>query len=321
MLTPNTTFYMNGVLIREKIIPDGTKWTNAGMAAAAGFKKGNLYKEQRDMKPQFVTIHNTDDLNNVLDDGEQYTRATYNEAMGSTRVHFYVDETGAWQNLRAGTLLTKNDMKLTAEMGWHSGDGTDDPDDGNCVSLALELIMNDNAANDEKTYDNGARIAAWLLYKHNLPIDALVTHTYWVNKAAGRVYDDPDIQSCSVLYGKKWCPTYIFKSYNLDTAMKNWKAFKSKVNSYLNKLKNPTKTKKLYRVQIGAFSSQKNAKNYLVEAQKKGFSGFVFNVSSKLYRVQIGSFSSKTNATRYLNEAKKAGFTGFIVEYNQTIPA
>ena len=36
--------------------------------------------------------------------------------------------------------------------------------------------------------------------------------------------------------------------------------------------------------------------------------------NSKLYRVQIGAFSSKTNAKNYLEKAKKAGFDGFIVE-------
>lgn len=36
--------------------------------------------------------------------------------------------------------------------------------------------------------------------------------------------------------------------------------------------------------------------------------------NSKLYRVQIGAFSSKTNAENYLEKAKKAGFDGFIVE-------
>ena len=35
---------------------------------------------------------------------------------------------------------------------------------------------------------------------------------------------------------------------------------------------------------------------------------------NKLYRVQIGAFSSKTNAQNYLAKAKQAGFDGFIVE-------
>lgn len=36
--------------------------------------------------------------------------------------------------------------------------------------------------------------------------------------------------------------------------------------------------------------------------------------NNKLYRVQIGAFSSKTNAQNYLAKAKQAGFDGFIVE-------
>ena len=37
-----------------------------------------------------VTLHNTNDLKNVNDDAEQYTRATYNGNMGTARFHFYV---------------------------------------------------------------------------------------------------------------------------------------------------------------------------------------------------------------------------------------
>ena len=38
------------------------------------------------------------------------------------------------------------------------------------------------------------------------------------------------------------------------------------------------------------------------------------NSSGKLYRVQIGAFSSKENAEKYLAEAKKKGFEGMIVK-------
>ena len=48
---------------------------------------------------------------------------TYNENMGSVRVHYYVDDTGAWQNLKAGTGLCANDPVGSAEVSWHAGDG------------------------------------------------------------------------------------------------------------------------------------------------------------------------------------------------------
>lgn len=240
MLTPNTTYTINGVRVNEKIIPDGTVWKDAAKAKAAGFYGGCAYKREEKLsrntgKVQYVTIHNTSDLSNVNDDAEQYTRATYNENMGSARVHFYTDNTGAWQNLRAGTGMCKNDPEGSAEVSWHAGDGSTS-DGGNMTSLSIEIIMNESTQADEKAKDNGARLAAWLLWKHGLSIDKLVTHTYWVSKAAGKVFADPDVQSTNMISGKKWCPTYIFGSTNTTTALKNWKAFKSLVKTYLDKL-------------------------------------------------------------------------------------
>lgn len=241
LLTPNAVFQMNGVTVKEKIIPDGTRWKDAAKAKAAGFAANDLYKKQQKLsgntgKVQWVTIHNTDDLKGVDDDAEQYTRATYpNENMGSARVHYYVDDNGAWQNLKAGTGLCANDPDGSAEVSWHSGDSSV-ADGGNMTSLSIEIIMNESADHDEKARDNGARIAAWLLHKHGLTVDNLVTHTYWVNKTAGKSFSDVDKQCTNMVAGKKWCPTYIFASTNADTALKNWKAFKELVKNYMDKL-------------------------------------------------------------------------------------
>lgn len=75
-----------------------------------------------------VTIHNTDWIS--VADGttpaEQYTRATVNGNMNDVRVHFYVDDTCAWQNL-----------PLTLS-GWHAADGDGD---GNLRTIAIECIM------------------------------------------------------------------------------------------------------------------------------------------------------------------------------------
>lgn len=243
-LTPNTVFAMNGVTINEKIIPDGTRWKDAAKAKAAGFSAGSLYKKQQKLgggtgKVTSVTIHNTNDLANVHDDGEQYTRATYNENMLSSRVHFYIDDTGAWQNLKAGTGLCSADPVGSAEVSWHSGDGSV-ADGGNMTSLSIEIIMNESEAHDEIAKDNGARVAAWLLWKHGLTIDKLVTHTYWVNKSAEKKFSDVDEQCCNPVSGKKWCPAYILNSNNKTTAMQNWKAFKALVKSYLDALNGGT---------------------------------------------------------------------------------
>lgn len=240
-LTPNTVFSMNGVTISEKIIPDGTKWRDSAKAKKAGFSAGSLYKKQQKLsggtgKVQFVTIHNTNDLPQVHDDGEQYTRATFNENMGSSRVHFFVDDTGGWQNLRAGTGLCRNDPLGSAEVSWHSGDGSV-ATGGNMTSLSIEIIENETPEHDLIARDNGARIAAWLLWHHGLSIEALVTHTYWVNKSAKKTFVDRDTQCCTPVRGKKWCPSYIFNSSNSQVALKNWRAFKQLVSGYLDALR------------------------------------------------------------------------------------
>ena len=239
LLTPNATYQILGVTINEKIVPDGSRWTDAAKAKAAGFAANSLYKAQKLLcgtgKASSVTIHNTNDLPAVHDDGEQYTRATYNENMNSSRVHFYVDDTGAWQNLKAGTGLCSADPVGAAEVSWHAGDGSA-ATGGNMTSLSIEIIMGESTEHDAIAKDNGARIAAWLLWKHGLSIDKLVTHTYWVNKSAGKTFSDVDTQCTNPISGKKWCPSYIFNSNNAATAKKNWLAFKALVKGYLDKL-------------------------------------------------------------------------------------
>ena len=276
MLTPNTTYTINGVKVNEKIIPDGTLWKDDAKAKQAGFTgKGDAYKKGVKLsggtgKPKSLTIHNTNDLVNVNDDAEQYTRATYNENMGSARVHFYVDDNGAWQNLKAGTGMCPNDPGGSAEVSWHAGDGSI-ADGGNMTSLSMEIIMGENATNDAKALDNGARIAAWLLRKHGLTIKDLVTHTYWVNKAAGKTFEDVDAQCTNPIMGKKWCPTYIFKSTDPAVAKKNWLEFKALVQKYME----PEVAGVIYRVQVGAFSVKANADKLAAELKSKGYSAFV----------------------------------------------
>lgn len=239
LLTPNATATVLGVKVNEKIIPDGTRWQDATKAKNAGFAAGALYKAEKLIcgtgKPTSVTIHNTGDLAGVYDDAEQYTRATFNQNMNSSRVHYFVDDVGAWQNLRAGTGLFPADPVGKAEVSWHAGDGSVQ-DGGNVTSLSIEIIMGETAATDKIAYDNGARLAAWLLHKHGLTVDNLVTHTYWVNKMAGKSLADKDAACTNPISGKKWCPTYIFNSNNAATAKKNWLAFVAVVKGYLDEL-------------------------------------------------------------------------------------
>lgn len=124
-----------------------------------------------------ITIHNTDWISVSSDTtpAEQYTRATINDNMGDVRVHFYVDNKCAWQNL-PHTLS-----------GWHAADGDGD---GNRKTIAIECIMSSAYNNiDKASEDNAAKLAAGLLKQYGFGIDRLYTHNHW--------------------YSKKYCPAYI----------------------------------------------------------------------------------------------------------------
>lgn len=245
-LKPNASYKTaNGLTVCEKIIPDGTVWKDEAKAKAAKFAAGALYKKQQKLcgngKPAYVTVHTTDDLPQVEDDAEQYTRATYNENMGSARPHFYVDDVAVWQLLKAGTGMTANDPKGSAEVGWHAGDGSA-AGGGNMTSIGVEIIMNDSTVgHDARAYDNGARLCAWLLYINSLSIEKLITHSYWNAKKAGKISSDVDRQCVTYVAKEHWCPFYIFDAKTEAAALKNWKRFKATVAEYLDELKKPAK--------------------------------------------------------------------------------
>lgn len=157
-----------------------------------------------------VTIHNTDAIKAASGTtmAEQYTRATVNGNMNSVRVHYYVDNVGAWQNL-----------PLT-QQGWHAADGSGN---GNTRTIAIECIMSGKGtAEDKAAEDNAARIAADLLKTYGLGIDCLFTHTHWLNVRDGR---KGSVDQLNVMrHPYKMCPLYI---------LPHWQDFKAKVAAYM----------------------------------------------------------------------------------------
>lgn len=66
----------------------------------------------------------------------------------------------------------------------------------------------------------------------------------------------------------------------------------------------------LFRVQIGAFSSYRNAKDYEKLAETKGFTDAFTSKEGNLYKVQIGAFSKYEGAVEMRNRAISKGFKG-----------
>ena len=158
-----------------------------------------------------VTVHNTEWISVASNTtpAEQYTRATVNGNMKDVRVHYYVDDTCAWQNLP---------LTLT---GWHAADGSGN---GNMRTIAIECIMSGNgSATDKKSEDNAARIAAELLKTYGLTIDNLYTHTHWLNVRDGYKGTTNYLNTLK-RQNVKYCPAFI---------LPHWAEFKAKVEAYM----------------------------------------------------------------------------------------
>ena len=257
ILRPDTTTTLNEVKINEYLL---TRHNPNRIAMPSVSMEGKIIG---------VTVHNTAWITTAAGTtpAEQYTRATVNGNMKDVRVHYYVDNVCAWQNLPHSL------------SGWHAADGSGN---GNRRTIAIECIMS-SAYNvtDKKSEDNCARLAAALLKKYNLDINHLFTHTHWLNVRDGKSGTVDYLNTAKNPY--KTCPLYI---------LPHWSAFKAKVQKYLTDAK-PT-VKNIYRIrkswadaksQIGAYSSLENAK----KACKTGY--FLFDSNG------VNIYTSKTTAS------------------------
>lgn len=205
MLTPDKIKTYNGVEIYEYFLHNQKNNPN----------KINLPGKR--IKPlKKITIHNTADLKNVEDDGEQYSRATVNDNMGTVVPDYYVDDIRAWQLLDG------------SYNNWTNADGSGP---GNTQSISIECIMHDvDKEHDEKAFDNCARLTAYLLHKNGLKEDDIVTHTFWLHVRDGHTTaDTKDVDYwCTKPHPYKTCPLYIIP---------RWTEFKALVAKYYRALK------------------------------------------------------------------------------------
>ena len=231
LLKPDRIYTEYGLEIHEKLI-----------TANSGVKHfSNRRLSTSDHKPEYITIHNTDDINEAAgtNDAEQYARATFNNNMGDVVVHYYIDETACWHILADDTV------------GWHAADGVNGP--GNTKSVAVEIIMDGSGKDyDRKAEDRGALLAAILLHKYGLGIDRLKTHRDW--------------------YPRKYCPAYI---------LPHWADFKAKVERYLRELDAPETEPekpaagKHWRVQVGFYGVKANAEKMREKLKAAGFPAII----------------------------------------------
>lgn len=269
ILKPDMTYNWNGLKINEYLL---TKH-NINEIDMPTIAMSN---------PIGITVHNTESISvsSSTTMAEQYTRATVNGNMKDVRVHFYVDDVCAWQNLP---------LSLS---GWHAADGSGN---GNSKTIAIEVI-----GDSAKAEANAVKLTAYLLKQYGLNADSnLFTHTHWLNVMDGKSGTIDYLNTAD--NSRKMCPIYI---------LPHWSTFKNNVKNALgtssstssSSTSSSTSTSELYRIrktwadsssQIGAYSSLENAK----KACKTGYSVF----DSKGNIVYTPSTSTTTSVAQTIN--------------------
>lgn len=136
--------------IKQRLLPDGRP-----------------NKPSRAMKPQYITIHNTDN-NAPGATAEAHSRYILNGSAGAQKSwHYTVDDREVYQHLRDD------------EQGWHAGDGSGP---GNTTSIGIEVCMY-QGMDEPKAWRQAAELIALLAKRHSLSIDKVVPHKRWSGKA------------------------------------------------------------------------------------------------------------------------------------------
>ncbi len=158
----------------------------------------------RPMKPRFITIHSTQ---NYTGDAYAHAKALKKGALrggvcGYMCWHFTVQDNVAIQHIP------------TSERGEHAD--FDGP--GNRYSVGIEMCEH-KGNNMLQTMDRTAKLAACLMYHHNIPIENVVPHYHWPR--AG--YSTPN----------KNCPHFLLEN---GQPKNSWKWFISRVQRHHQRL-------------------------------------------------------------------------------------
>lgn len=193
--------------------------STASKSAAALYSEANVKKSyipngrharkyKRRLNPQYITIHSTQNFASGAD-AWRHAKALNNGKLraykrrGGNRIgyltwHFTVDQSVVVQHLP------------TNEQGEHAD--FDGP--GNNTSLAIEMCEhrgNSRSATLERT----AKLTAWLMYQHNIPLRNVVPHYHWRREGLSKPH--------------KNCPHYLLDNGRPGA---KWQWFLSKVNKH-----------------------------------------------------------------------------------------
>ena len=215
----------------------------------------------------YITIHET---SNWSKGANALMHANYINSGSEVTWHYTVDDKNIIQHY--------NDTVQC----WHAGN-----DKGNFESIGIEICVNPES-NFLIACNNAIDLTAFLMKKHNIPIDKVVQHNYWSGKN---------------------CPLQIRGGKHGIT----WNDFITKVkNKQGSTVKPVNNSNKLYRVQVGAFKKHDNALKLRNEIRNKGYKDAFITYVDSLHKVQVGAFSVKDNAITLSNKLKALGYSTYI---------
>lgn len=154
-------------------------------------------RDARSMKPRYITIHSTQNWSKGAD-AWRHSLALKNSKLGRLSWHYTVDENVAVQHLP--TNITGNHADF------------DGP--GNRYSIGIEMCEHPGNSRN-RTVERTAKLAAYLMYKYDIPIARVVPHYHWPRYGMNPAH--------------KNCPHFL-----LDHGRPGpkWRAFQGKVQRY-----------------------------------------------------------------------------------------
>lgn len=240
-------------------------------------------KTSRDVK--YIVIHYTGNAKDVALSNVKYFQGANRKASA----HFFVDDTSIFQSVHL-----KN---IAYHCGCTKGYKTSCKNDN---SIGIEMCCTGgNYTVSQTTINNAAALCASLCKTLNITANNVDTYVL-------RHYD--------VVKTNKQCP----KQFVTNTSQ--WISFKNQVKALLGSTSisvvQPNTltqtTKKIYKVQCGAFKLKSNADKLLKQISAKGIQSYTVKEGLN-YKVQCGAYAVKANATAMIEKLKSYGFDAIIV--------
>lgn len=148
-------------------IPLYTQWIPEGSGGRPGIQRTIRY----------VVIHETGNTSPGAD-AQAHSAYLMDGGDGSTSWHYTVDDKQIYHHVP------------DQEVAWHAGDKTKEGG-GNLNGIGVELCVNEDG-DFEKTFQNGAKLTAYLLHSYGLSIDAVKQHNDFNGKNCPQTIRETD---------------------------------------------------------------------------------------------------------------------------------